>query len=142
MRNVLLTYSCPTAGQPVAALASQQTGPGLPCATLGASLLADCTVAIAMRGMRGPFHRWLLRLVCLSLVACGGTSVRETPPGASAAATVPAAATVQRMPVYVIRRGWHVDIGIAVTDVQPQLEPVAAAFPDSSYLLFGFGERG
>jgi len=69
--------------------------------------------------------------------------VRETPPGASAAATVPAAAaTVQRMPVYVIRRGWHVDIGIAVTDVQPQLEPVAAAFPDSSYLLFGFGERG
>jgi uncharacterized protein (TIGR02117 family) len=92
----------------------------------------------------------MLHLVCLSLVACGGTPVRETPPAASAAANVPAAAaatapaaaaTAQRMPVYVIRRGWHVDVGIAVTDMQPQLEPVAAAFPDSKYLLFGFGER-
>jgi uncharacterized protein (TIGR02117 family) len=87
--------------------------------------------------------RWMLRLLCLCLVACGGTSVREAPPAASAAATgSAAAATPERVPVYVIRRGWHVDIGIAVTDVQPQLEPVATAFPDSSYLLFGFGERG
>jgi hypothetical protein len=41
----------------------------------------------------------------------------------------------------VVRRGWHVDIGIAVADMQTALLPVAQAFPDARYLLFGFGDR-
>jgi len=43
--------------------------------------------------------------------------------------------------VYVVRRGWHVEVGLAVGDLQPPLLPVAAAFPGSRYLLFGFGNR-
>jgi Protein of unknown function (DUF2459) len=45
------------------------------------------------------------------------------------------------VPVYVVRRGWHVDVGMALTDLQPPLQMVAAAFPGSRYLLFGFGDR-
>ena len=43
--------------------------------------------------------------------------------------------------MYVVKRGWHIDIGIARADAQPPLQPVAAAFPESRYLLFGFGDR-
>jgi Protein of unknown function (DUF2459) len=43
--------------------------------------------------------------------------------------------------VYVVERGWHVDVGIALDDAQPPLRQVAAAFPESRYLLFGFGDR-
>jgi hypothetical protein len=45
------------------------------------------------------------------------------------------------VPVYVVRRGWHVDVGMALTDLQPPLQMVAAPFPGSRYLLFGFGDR-
>ena len=43
--------------------------------------------------------------------------------------------------MYVVKREWHVDVGIALADAQPPLRPVAAAFPSSRYLLFGFGDR-
>ena len=71
----------------------------------------------------------------LALAACAGPSTRAAAPGPQAPATH------ERLPVYVVKRGWHVDIGIAVADAQPQLLPVAAAFPGSRYLLFGFGDR-
>ena len=71
----------------------------------------------------------------LALAACGGLSTRDTAPAP------PTPATHQRLPVYVVKRGWHVDIGIAVADAQPPLSSVAAAFPESRYLLFGFGDR-
>jgi len=45
------------------------------------------------------------------------------------------------VPLYVVRRDWHVDLGIAVADLQQPLPSVAAAFPDSRHLLFGFGDR-
>jgi hypothetical protein len=45
------------------------------------------------------------------------------------------------LPLYVVKRGWHVDIGIAVADLQKPLQSVGAAFRDSRYLLFGFGDR-
>jgi hypothetical protein len=43
--------------------------------------------------------------------------------------------------VYVIRRGWHVDIGLAPADLRPPLSKVAAGLPDSRFVLFGFGDR-
>jgi len=71
----------------------------------------------------------------LALAACQAPATRATAPGPQ----IPAAD--ERAPVYVVKRGWHIDIGIAQSEVQPSLRPVAAAFPESRYLLFGFGER-
>ena len=69
------------------------------------------------------------------LTACGGLSTRATAPAP------PTPTTQERLPVYVVKREWHVDVGIALADAQPLLQPVAAAFPASRYLLFGFGDR-
>jgi Protein of unknown function (DUF2459) len=43
--------------------------------------------------------------------------------------------------IYVVRRGWHIDIGFAVSDIRPPLEFVASDFPGSRYIFFGFGDR-
>lgn len=42
---------------------------------------------------------------------------------------------------YVARRGWHVDVGFAVTDLPATFAPLAADFPGARYLFFGFGDR-
>jgi len=41
----------------------------------------------------------------------------------------------------VIKRSWHVDIGFATADLQPPLASLRKDFPNSRYLLFGFGDR-
>ncbi len=43
--------------------------------------------------------------------------------------------------IYVVRRGWHIDIGFAAADLQPPLASLAAEFPGVRYLLFGFGDQ-
>ena len=43
--------------------------------------------------------------------------------------------------IYVVRRGWHIDIGFAAADMQPPLNSVAGQFPGVRYLFFGFGDR-
>jgi len=45
------------------------------------------------------------------------------------------------VPVYVVRRKWHVDIGFAATDIDPTLAPIKSQFAGANYLLFGFGDR-
>jgi Protein of unknown function (DUF2459) len=86
---------------------------------------------------RSLFKSTLLAvMVCTWLAACAGASPQASSP---AAVAVPPAD--ERVPVYVVRREWHVDIGLALADVQPPLLPVAAAFHDSHYLFFGFGDR-
>jgi hypothetical protein len=42
---------------------------------------------------------------------------------------------------YVVRRGWHIDIGFAIRDLEAPLAEAAAVFPGDQYLLFGFGDR-
>ncbi len=43
--------------------------------------------------------------------------------------------------VYVARRGWHIDVGMATADLMPPLESVAADLPAARYLFFGFGDK-
>ena len=43
--------------------------------------------------------------------------------------------------VYVVRRGWHMDIGFAAADLHAPLDAVAAQFPGVRYLFFGFGDQ-
>jgi uncharacterized protein (TIGR02117 family) len=58
------------------------------------------------------------------------------PPTSSASGAVAATESI-----YVVRRGWHVDVGIAAPDAQAELRAVRADFPAANYLLFGFGDR-
>ena len=58
--------------------------------------------------------------------------------GAGAAA---AAGSGKSNLIYVVRRGWHIDVGFAAADIQPPLNSVAAQFPGVRYLFFGFGDR-
>jgi hypothetical protein len=44
--------------------------------------------------------------------------------------------------VYVVRRSWHIDIGIAAEELQAPLSSLNATFPGARYLFFGFGDRG
>jgi len=43
--------------------------------------------------------------------------------------------------VYVVRRGWHVDVGYAVQDLREPLRSIAKNFPGVDYVLFGFGDK-
>jgi len=41
----------------------------------------------------------------------------------------------------VVRRGWHIDIGIEATSAAEPLTELRSQFPEVHYLLFGFGDR-
>jgi hypothetical protein len=43
--------------------------------------------------------------------------------------------------IYVVRRGWHIDIGFAAPALVDPLGTVSGEFPGARYLLFGFGDR-
>lgn len=43
--------------------------------------------------------------------------------------------------VYVVRRGWHIDVGYAVEDLREPLRSIAGNFPGVDYVLFGFGDK-
>jgi uncharacterized protein (TIGR02117 family) len=42
---------------------------------------------------------------------------------------------------YVVRRGFHTDIGLPAAALAPPLQPLAAEFPGAQTLLVGFGDR-
>jgi len=64
---------------------------------------------------------------------CG--SLRDSPerPGSYRSST----STV----IYVVRRGWHIDIGFAAGDLSPPLASLSSRLPGARYLVFGFGDR-
>ena len=76
-----------------------------------------------------------------------GAAVRSAAaPGASAtatgaSATATGASATDTITLYVARRGWHIDIGFAVDDLQGPMSSLAAKFPGARYLFFGFGDR-
>jgi hypothetical protein len=43
--------------------------------------------------------------------------------------------------IYVARRGWHIDIGMAAEDLSPPLNQAAALVPGSRYVFFGFADK-
>jgi hypothetical protein len=50
--------------------------------------------------------------------------------------TLPRPATI-----FVARRGWHIDIGFAVSDLRAPLNSLSEQLPGVKYLFFGFGDR-
>jgi hypothetical protein len=51
------------------------------------------------------------------------------------------AAAIDGDTIYVVRRGWHIDLGFAVPELVAPLGTVTGKFPGERYLLFGFGDR-
>jgi hypothetical protein len=43
--------------------------------------------------------------------------------------------------IYVARRGWHIDIGFAASELEPPLASLSTDFPTARYIFFGFGDR-
>jgi hypothetical protein len=43
--------------------------------------------------------------------------------------------------LYIARRGWHIDVGFAATDLLPPLDAVALDLPGSRNIFFGFGDQ-
>jgi hypothetical protein len=43
--------------------------------------------------------------------------------------------------IYVARRGWHIDIGVAAADLKPPLDQAAAALAGAKYVFFGFADK-
>jgi len=50
-------------------------------------------------------------------------------------------AVAQAATIFVVRRGWHTDVGFEVAEMAPPLKSLAAQFPGATSLLFGFGDR-
>jgi uncharacterized protein (TIGR02117 family) len=76
---------------------------------------------------------WPRTLLFVSMLLAGCSTMRppapdRTPPGSAAM-------------VYVARRGWHIDVGFALSDLEPPLAALGADFPGARYLSFGFGDR-
>jgi uncharacterized protein (TIGR02117 family) len=53
----------------------------------------------------------------------------------------PAPASAGPRIAYVVRRGFHTDIGLPAARLGPPLRPLAAEFPGAATLLVGFGDR-
>jgi Protein of unknown function (DUF2459) len=43
--------------------------------------------------------------------------------------------------IYIARRGWHIDIGMAAADLSPPLSQAVAALPGARYVFFGFADK-
>jgi Protein of unknown function (DUF2459) len=43
--------------------------------------------------------------------------------------------------IYVVRRGWHVEVAFEAEQIQPPLTAVLARFPGARFLSVGFGDR-
>lgn len=43
--------------------------------------------------------------------------------------------------LYVVRRGWHLDVGFDAQTLGPAFAPVVAALPGARVVIFGFGDR-
>ena len=83
-------------------------------------------------------HRCVAVVWAMSLLAgCAGAPPRQ---GVAPARDTPREAAALAV-VYVVRRGWHVDIGLPVAGLDGDLASIASQWPGASYLLFGFGDR-
>jgi hypothetical protein len=80
--------------------------------------------------------RWLrivLHAHCaLAIASCA--TIRPPPASAPGAAA-------RSQDLYVIRRGWHVDVGLPAAALPASLHAIGEQLPGAEYLLFGFGDR-
>jgi hypothetical protein len=56
-------------------------------------------------------------------------------------ATVAEITVTTPVTLYVVRRGWHIDVGFAANDLEGPLKAVSGQFPEAHFVTFGFGDR-
>jgi len=81
------------------------------------------------------FHS-LFALICLAFAGAA--------PGVAATASAEPAAGYgmpEYATLYLVRRGWHIDVGFEAADIEAPLGSVVTAFAGVQYLFFGFGDR-
>jgi hypothetical protein len=49
--------------------------------------------------------------------------------------------TPESSTMYVARRGWHIDIGMAASELSPPLDQAVADLPNAKYVFFGFADK-
>jgi len=79
-------------------------------------------------------------VLAAALIACGtllAGCATMAPRSERATATTP---DLSRR-ILVVRRAWHIDVGLATADLAPPLASLRQQFPNARYLLFGFGDR-
>ena len=83
------------------------------------------------------------RMLATWLVACALlASGWLRPAGAAATVGGPAPTDCPTCAnLYVVRRGWHIDVGFSSADLEPPLGSLLADFPRARFLIFGFGDR-
>jgi hypothetical protein len=79
------------------------------------------------RNLRSPYCYILASLA--ALLSMPHSSAAQSSPAADAAV------------IYVVRRGWHIDVGFDVAELQPPLKSMLTAFPGARYVFFGFGDE-
>ena len=97
---------------------------------MGAAIWADVG-HVDRRGKSRAYRS--LGVLCIALIWASNSSAGQS----AAHAPQDAGSAV----IYVARRGWHIDVGLAAADLMPPLNAVADRFPDSRYIFFGFGDR-
>jgi len=58
-----------------------------------------------------------------------------------AAVATPQTTVTAPVTLYVVRRGWHIDVGFAVSELSGPLKAVSDEFPEARFVTFGFGDR-
>jgi hypothetical protein len=61
--------------------------------------------------------------------------------GAESSTTAESSTVAESSTLYVARRGWHIDIGVAAADLSPPLSQAAADLPGARFVFFGFADR-
>jgi hypothetical protein len=91
---------------------------------------------IPARQRRCALVAFLALALPLWLVGCGTNR-------AAVDATVAENESTSAPPItmYVVRRGWHIDVGFAATDLTGPLKAVSEQFPEARFFTFGFGDR-
>jgi Protein of unknown function (DUF2459) len=81
-----------------------------------------------------PYRRIIAVGLLVVLAGCAGSLRQSHAPPRFDPAPTPTL-------LYVVRRGWHIDICFAAADLREPLSFLKTWFPDAQYLVFGFGDR-
>jgi hypothetical protein len=92
--------------------------------------------------MRRSAAAVILAVACLA-AACSSIGAASSRAGSESPDPRNLAETTNFPPatLYLARRRWHIDVGLAADALRPPLADITREFPGSRYVFFGFGDR-
>jgi hypothetical protein len=82
---------------------------------------------------------WLARQPLAAVLALVLSSAAHA--DAESSASAESSTGAESSTLYVARRGWHIDIGVAAADLSPPLIQAAAPLSGARYVFFGFADK-